>query len=242
MDGVGVLRRVKRGFAQSFYSHLPARHKRNRARQPRSTRCSALQPQPSNHLSIHPFPTPHPDCYNSLMSVIASVKNPNARRFDQPVASPSDACARIVTAKLVSLNGGIVLSLCILVTTIALAMALAAGASAPQTILFILLTFASWVYLVDGCTEKLILNGSSIVLTSAIGAPRVLNLAEVRSLVLRHEGFNATVGVESITVTTVEGKRSRLPLGPCWRHRELESFLSSVTEAMGYSGVVDVQA
>jgi len=176
------------------------------------------------------------------MPVIASVKNPNARRFDRPVVAPSNVCMRIVTAKLVSLNGGVVLSLCILVTAIALAMTLATGASAPQTILFVLLSFASWVYLIDGCTEKLILSGSSIVLTSAIGAPRVLNLADVRSLVLRHEGFNATVGIESITVTTVEGRRSRLPLGPCWRRRDLESFLSSVTEAMGYVGVVDVQA
>jgi hypothetical protein len=156
--------------------------------------------------------------------------------------SDAKACVRVVTAKLVSLNGGVVLLLCILVTALAAALWIAGQTSGPQAILFVLLAFAGWVYLVDSCTEKLILNGRAMTLVSAVGAPRTIELSSVRSLVLRHEGFNATVGIESITITTAEGKRSRLPLGPCWRRRELEAFLTSVTEAMGYSGVLEIQA
>ncbi len=175
------------------------------------------------------------------MPVIVSVENPNARRPVQAAAAAPDACARIVTAKLVSLNGGIVLALCILVTAIAIGSALVTSSFATETILFVLLAFASWIYLIDAVTEKLVMSGDAIVLSSAIGAPRTMKLENIRLMTLRHEGLNASVGIESLTVVTADGKSDRLPLGPCWRRRELEAFLASVSEAMGVSDVVDIE-
>jgi hypothetical protein len=175
------------------------------------------------------------------MPVIASVANPNARRPVRAAALPSDACARIVTAKLVSLNGGIVLALCILVSALAVGSALVTSYSATETILFVLLAFASWIYLIDAVTEKLVLKGDAIVLSSAVGAPRTLKLENIRLMTLRHEGLNASIGIESLTVVTADGKSDRLPLGPCWRRRELEAFLMSVSGAMGVSDVVDIE-
>ncbi len=148
---------------------------------------------------------------------------------------------REVNAKIVSINGGVVLALCLLVTTIAIASALVQNGSGSQTVLFAMLSFASWVYLIDAVTEKLRLCGRDIVFSSAITAPKTVTLDGIRTIMLRHEGLNANVGVESVTIKMKDGKSQRLPLGPCWRRRELEAFLDSVSAAMGYGDIVDVE-
>jgi hypothetical protein len=153
----------------------------------------------------------------------------------------SDACVREVNAKIVSINGGVVLALCILVTTVAIASSLVQNGSGTQAVLFGMLAFASWVYLIDAVTEKLRLCGRDIILSSAISSPKTLKLDGIRTITLRHEGLNANLGVESVTIKTIDGQSSRLPLGPCWRRRELEAFLDSISSHMGYGDIVDVE-
>jgi hypothetical protein len=176
-------------------------------------------------------------CYYSFMPVLTAAL-PTQRRND---ATTPDACVREVNAKLVSINGGVVLALCILVTTVAIASALVQNGSGTQAVLFAMLAFASWVYLIDAVTEKMRLCGREIILSSAITSSKVLKLDGIRTITLRHEGLNANLGVESVTIKTIDGHSSRLPLGPCWRRRELEAFLDSISSLMGYGDIVDVE-
>jgi len=167
-----------------------------------------------------------------------TVVNPNARRMTPP-RPLNDACALRVGAKLVSLNGGIVLAICLVLTAVTAASALAQSFAASQSLLFVVLTLASWIYLVDSVSEKLQLEGENILRTSAVGRHVRMSIGDIKSLLLRHEGLNQQVGIESLTVEYQDGRTERMPLGPCWRRRELEAFLASVESAMGYEGVVE---
>jgi hypothetical protein len=151
----------------------------------------------------------------------------------------NETCALHVSAKLVSLNGGVVLAVCLLLTIVTVASVMARSFVASQTALFVVLTIASWIYLIDSVSESLRLEGEQIVRTSVIGRSVIVDIGNIKSLLLKHEGLNQQVGIESLTVTYRNGKTERLPLGPCWRRRELEAFLASVESVMGYEDVVE---
>jgi hypothetical protein len=165
------------------------------------------------------------------------VVNPNVREAPHPNV-PDKECALCVSAKLISLNGGIVLAICLVLTAVTVASVMSQSFVASQSILFVVLTLASWIYLIDSVSEKLRLEGEDIVRTSVIGKHMTIDIRDIKSLLLRHEGLNQQVGIESLTVEYQDGNTERMPLGPCWRRRELEAFLASVEQAMGYEGVV----
>jgi hypothetical protein len=142
-------------------------------------------------------------------------------------------CALQVKAKLVALNGGVVLAMCIMLTAMALAAYLTNRFAASQIALLSVFALAAWVYLLDGVTEKLKLSGNAIVRTSLVSGRFMINLDDIESLYLIHEGLNQNVGIESLTAKYRDGHEDKLPLGPCWRRHELEEFLASVEKAMG---------
>jgi hypothetical protein len=147
-------------------------------------------------------------------------------------------CRLRVSAKLVSLNGGIVLAVCLLLTAVTFASVYTGRLVLSQALLFLFLTLASWVYLIDSVTEKLCLVGDTIQRTAFIGRNEEVQLTDVKSFLLKHEGLNASVGIESLTVVYQDGREERIPLGPCWRRRDLEAFLESVEQSMGYEGIL----
>jgi len=147
--------------------------------------------------------------------------------------SREEACTVRVHAKLVSLNGGVVLAVCIILTAVFAATYLTARLAAVQSALITVLMVAAWVYLVDSVSESLSLVGRTIQRSSSFSPRTVIKLDDIKSLLLVHEGLNQEVGIESITATYRNGRFERLSLGPCWRRRDLESFLQSVEQAMG---------
>ncbi|GMU25913.1 MAG: hypothetical protein AMXMBFR16_08180 [Candidatus Uhrbacteria bacterium] len=149
------------------------------------------------------------------------------------------SCVVVVHARLISLNGGIVLAVCIVLSALTAALFLTDRFAVSQAILFVILMLGAWIYLIDGASEKLSLQDHSLVQSSRFGRESRMKLVDVSSLVLRHEGLNPSLGIESLTATFQDGHEERIPLGPCWRRRDLESFLSSVEEAMGYEDVVE---
>jgi hypothetical protein len=184
-------------------------------------------PHPSSIIPKHdPKQT---SCYHGRMP--SDKKTPRSKRTNGD-------CAICVKAGIVSLNGGIVLAICLLLTAVTAASVLTKNFVASQTILFVILSLASWMYLLDGASEKLYLAGGSLIRSSLFGRSQDIDLSDVSSFLLKHEGLNQKVGIESLTVAYGDGREERLPLGPCWRRRDLEHFLESVERVMGYENSV----
>src|SRR3989344_1059301 len=135
-------------------------------------------------------------------------------------------------AKLVSLNGGVVLGLCILFTAFFLASLVTQQLASVQVILFGILMIGAWAYLIDAVTERVSLAGASLKRASWLSRDVSLSLDDIDELLLIHEGLNQEIGIESVMVRYRDGRNERLPLGPCWKRRDLEAFLASVESAM----------
>ena len=136
-------------------------------------------------------------------------------------------------AKLVSLNGGVVLGLCILFTAFFIASLVTQQLASVQVILFGILMIGAWAYLIDAVTERVSLVGASLERTSLLSRHVSISFDDVDDLVLIHEGLNQEVGIESVMVRYRDGRNERLPLGPCWKRRDLEAFLAGVESVMG---------
>jgi hypothetical protein len=158
----------------------------------------------------------------------------STKKAVQPVETKDDqSCAIQVKAKLVALNGGVVLAMCIMLTALGVAALLTNRFAITQIALLSVFALGSWVYLLDGVTERLTLVGNTIVRTSLIGGRIVINLVDIMNLYLVHEGLNQEIGIESLSARYRDGHEEKLPLGPCWRRHELEAFLASVEHALG---------
>jgi hypothetical protein len=143
------------------------------------------------------------------------------------------SCAIQVHAKLVSLNGGVVLAVCIVLSAISAAAFVSAHLTSSQGVLFGVLSLFAWLYLIDSVTEHLALQGDVIEKSSFLSRRMTVALRDMREMLLIHEGLNQEVGIESLVVRYRGGKTEKLPLGPCWRRHELEAFLRSVEQAIG---------
>jgi len=131
-------------------------------------------------------------------------------------------------ALLVSLNGGILLAIAILLTSSAVATASSGVIHWISLVTFGALGFAAWVYLIDGMTEGLMYDNGSIIRHSALAKRDELSLTNASKVTLKYEGLNLLSGIESITVIRSDKTMSRMALGPCWRRRDLEAFLEAV--------------
>jgi hypothetical protein len=145
--------------------------------------------------------------------------------------SPSPSGHLHTEALLVSLNGGILLAIAILLSSAAIATAYAGVINWISLITFGALAFASWVYLLDGWTEGLMYDNGSIIRHSALAKRDELSLTNASKVTLKYEGLNLLSGIESIAVIRSDHTTSRMALGPCWRRRDLEAFLDAVVKA-----------
>ncbi|MFA5130225.1 MAG: hypothetical protein WC477_04915 [Patescibacteria group bacterium] len=147
--------------------------------------------------------------------------------------SPQTAASTSLHAEalLVSLNGGIVFAIAILMSSVAIASGTQGMAGLTQAVLFGLLSIGAWAYLVDGITEKIVYEKDSLVRKSLLAGTTSASLANAERVVLKYEGLNLISGVESITVFYRDKKTSRIALGPCWRRRDIDAFLQAVVQA-----------
>lgn len=153
--------------------------------------------------------------------------------------SDSDlVCAIQIQARVTSLGGGVVLATALLFVAGAWGMA---GRLESSTIaaLFGFLALAAFAYLLDGVSERLGLYGETLVHTRLFGGRTAIPLSNIQSMRLVHEGLNQQVGMESVTVRYRNGREERLALGPCWRRRDLESFLHSVEQELGKGALLE---
>lgn len=168
---------------------------------------------------------------------VKRVVNPNEPQRQEL----TDSCVLRVRAGIVSLNGGVVLAIAILVSTLTVASIISGQAAWSQAALFGVLAVASWIYLIDSVSETLELHEDAIRKTSRFSRHLTLPLSDIKTLLLRHEGLNQQIGIESLTVEYQDGNTERIALGPCWRRRDLERFLETIEERMQYGESVRLE-
>ncbi len=163
------------------------------------------------------------------MSQIFAALAPKRNQFDD---DDEKECVREVRAELVSLGGAIILAVAIVLTIIMIMVLMLPMVNAFQLTIVILLTLASWIYLLDSCTERLRLIDHSVEFSAVFSRKRHIPINELQAMFLVHEGFNLDRGIESIEFRRVGEQPDKFSLGPCWQRHKLEAFLHSVEEVL----------
>jgi hypothetical protein len=137
-----------------------------------------------------------------------------------------------VRAELVSLGGGVMLAICLLIAATLIMALYSPTITGIQRFIAIVLAFASWAYLLRSATEELLLIGEEISYRAVLARPRHVPLKDLEAMLLIHQGLNLEHGIETIEFHFFNKHIERVSLGPCWQRNKLEAFLSSVEEAL----------
>jgi hypothetical protein len=159
---------------------------------------------------------------------------PNTLRADaprRPDAVQTESVIR-VRAELVSIGGGVLLLICLVVTAVLIGALLYPDTTGVQRFIAVVLTLTAWMYLVRSTTEELALVDQRISYRAVLARARTVNIADLESMVFTHQGFNLERGMETIEFRTFDKRVERVSLGPCWEREKLESFVRSVEEAL----------
>jgi hypothetical protein len=144
-----------------------------------------------------------------------------------------------IRASIVSLGAGL-LGSCFVVLLVIWWIAINAPSRSPWLErvfgLFCLVMFA---YVLDGASESLTIQDGRVVFDGYLTRRREINLAQIKRVLLIHEGLNSEWGIETLTFTYASGEDMRLALGPLWRRRDLERFLAVVKEHIHDQKIVD---
>ncbi len=104
-----------------------------------------------------------------------------------------------------------------------------------ERILFAMLV----VYTVDAWSEKLILKDEQLVFDSFFRRRRLIDVCNMRDVLVVHEGLNPEHGIISVRFRPYKGTEEVLPLGPLWRRSELEGFFHKLEKALGSCKLVE---
>lgn len=91
---------------------------------------------------------------------------------------------------------------------------------------FVLFLLGMAAYALDAASESLTLQHESLIFDGWLTRRRVVLFQDMKSVLLVHEGLNSEWGIETLTFERRNGGGYRLALGPLWRRRDLEAFLS----------------
>jgi hypothetical protein len=91
---------------------------------------------------------------------------------------------------------------------------------------FVLFLLGMAAYALDAASESLTLQHESLIFDGWLTRRRVVLFQDMKSVLLVHEGLNPEWGIETLTFERRNGGGYRLALGPLWRRRDLEAFLS----------------
>jgi hypothetical protein len=155
-----------------------------------------------------------------------------AARAPRRAKTEKTDCPIRVQAELVSLGGGVMLTICLVVSALLVMALYSPDVTGMQRIIAIILALAAWMYLFRSSTEELVLVGQEITYRAKLSRTRTVSLRDLETMLLIHQGFNLERGIETIEFRLFSKKIERLSLGPCWQRHTLEEFLGSVEDAL----------
>lgn len=88
-------------------------------------------------------------------------------------------------------------------------------------------------YGVLSVSERLLFDGHTLVWTGWFRRERRVDLNGMTKISHRFQGFNLEEGMETIFVFDDRGREEIIPLGACWRFRDLQVFLQTVASSSG---------
>jgi hypothetical protein len=144
-----------------------------------------------------------------------------------------------IRAKMVSLGGGILLSLVLFLGVVTLAAVVEPQAPPLLRALLVFLFFALLLYLLDSWSEHLWLEGSTVFFDSWLKRRRRVDLSGVQEILLVHEGLNLERGIETLRFRRGEGDDVVFALGPLWHRHHLEAFLAALEQSTGRRKMVE---
>lgn len=153
-------------------------------------------------------------------------------RAPQRSAPQRTECPIRVQAEIVSIGGGVMLAICMLVTTLLIMAVYSPDVSSLQRTIAGILTVAAWMYLLRSSSEELVLVGEEITYRAKPARTRTVSLKDLESMVLIHQGLNLERGIETVELHLFSDKVEHISLGPCWQRHKLEAFLGSVEDAL----------
>ena len=163
-----------------------------------------------------------------MPDIIAAIAPPRPKKARQE----DGVCDVQVRAEFVSLGGGILFAVCLIISALFYMVISVQEITGVQRFIAIVLFIGSWAYFLNSVTERLSCVGRTLTFKSALNSTRRIPLEELEALILRHEGFNLERGMESLELKRDDHPPDRITLGPCWQQRKLESFVQSVGRAM----------
>lgn len=162
-----------------------------------------------------------------MPNVIAAVAPPRRR-----TPATEENCRIHVRSEFVSVGGGILFGLFIIVIALFIMVMRSPDTTSAQRFIAVVLLIASIAYVVNSLTERLTFVGNILTYDSLLSSKRAIPLDELEAVILTHEGFNLEKGMQSLEFHRVGHKPDRVALGPCWQERKLEAFITSVSAAM----------
>lgn len=146
--------------------------------------------------------------------------------------SAAKKCRIQVRAEFLSVGGGILFGLFLLVVALFIMAMASPSTTSAQRFIAIVLFFGSIAYVVNSLTERMTFFGNVLTFDSLFSSKRMIPLDELEAVILTHEGFNLEKGMQSIEFRRVGHRPDRIALGPCWQIRKLQSFIRSISTAM----------
>lgn len=155
------------------------------------------------------------------------------------ILSSDNSCVIRVHAELVSLGGGIVLTICLLLTGILLIAFTLPSVTSIQRLISGIFFIAGWLYLWKSATEELFFEHKKLFFTSTLGRTHEIELDEIESVLLVHEGLNLEQGIETLEIRFRDRPPEQFSLGPCWQRNKLEKFLHALEEILHMPKVLE---
>lgn len=131
-----------------------------------------------------------------------------------------------IDAKVISLGGGVLSGLFLVLFALLWIVTHVAGRSVYLEAIFVLFLLGMLAYVVGAASEYLILESEGLVFDGWLARRRKILFQNMKKVLLVHEGLNPEWGIETLTFEGPNGQRDKIALGPLWRRRDLETFLA----------------
>lgn len=135
-----------------------------------------------------------------------------------------------VKARLISIGGGLLAGVVLVVLALAYVATISAGSSLVQRAVVWLILTAIALYLVDAWTEHLDLEKGTVIFDSLLKRRQFVDLDQTDEILLVFEGLNLEFGIWTIRFRR-DAEERRFSLGALWHRRDLERFMRAIETA-----------
>lgn len=134
-----------------------------------------------------------------------------------------------IRAQLVSMGGGIILAVTIMVTLVFIFSFLMPQGNGTQLLIIIILSIISWVYFINCATEHLKLTESELIYSSMLTRTQRIAFEDIEAYKLTDLGVQLNGSMYVLEIQHAEKKQPvEISLGPCWRRHELRQFIKTL--------------